>query len=138
MGTVHNVPNTQPAPFSYLLLQGCLGDISQLQKYVHYSNKKHLFVERLRENKKYSKSGPRVSDNLDRIVSQVMFGVFYRGLIYCAIPWDSPVMNYAAIIIPWGTAFGTYMVSNIGQQKSLFLYSLIGAYIGECFNHLLF
>ena len=76
--------------------------------------------------------------NLHRIVSQVMFGVFYRGLIYCAIPWDSSVMNYAALILPLGTAFGTYMVSNVGLQNSLFLYSLIGAYIGECFSHLLF
>ncbi|CAI8044298.1 TM2 domain-containing protein DDB_G0287015 [Geodia barretti] len=76
---------------------GYLGDIFRLQKYVHYSNKRYLFVERLRQNKKYSKSGPRVSDNFHRIVSQVMFGIFYRGLIYCAIPWDSHVMDYAAI-----------------------------------------
>ncbi|CAI8044297.1 DnaJ homolog subfamily C member 22 [Geodia barretti] len=113
---------------------GYLGDIFRLQKYVHYSNKRYLFVERLRQNKKYSKSGPRVSDNFHRIVSQVMFGVFYRGLIYCAIPWESPVMNYAAFILPLGTAFGTYMVSNVGLQESSFWWSLLGAYIGEFFG----
>ena len=90
-------------------------------------------MEQLKQKKKYSKNGPRVSDNYHRIVSQVMFGIFYRRLIYCAIPWDSPVMNYAAIILPLGTAFGTYMVSNVGQQKSSFWRSLLGAYIGEVF-----
>jgi DnaJ family protein C protein 22 len=112
---------------------GLLGDIVRLPTYVHYSNK-NKFVERLEQKKKYSKGGPPVSDNLHRIVSQVMFGVFYRGLIYCAIPWDSPVMNYAAIILPLGTAFGTYMVSNVGRQQSSFWWSLLGAYMGELFG----
>ena len=40
-------------------------------------------------------------------------------------------MSCAPLIIPLGTAFGTYMVSNVGRQKSSFLQSLIGAYIGE-------
>ena len=40
-------------------------------------------------------------------------------------------MSYAALIVPLGTAFGTYMVSNVGHQKSPFLLSLLGAYIGE-------
>jgi hypothetical protein len=61
-------------------------------------------------------------------------GLIYCGLIYCAIPWDSsPVMNYAAIILPLGTAFGTYMVSNVGKQKSSFWWSLLGAIIGDVF-----
>ena len=77
---------------------------------------------------------PQISHNYHRIVSQVMFGIFYRGLIYCAIPWDSPVMDYAAIILPLGTAFGTYMVSNAGRQQSYFWWSLLGAYIGEVFG----
>ena len=41
------------------------------------------------------------------------------------------MMSYAALIVPLGTAFGTYMVSNVGRQKSPFLYSLLGAYLGE-------
>ena len=40
-------------------------------------------------------------------------------------------MNYVTFIIPLGTAFGTYMVSNVGRQKSPFLLSLFGAYLGE-------
>ena len=43
-------------------------------------------------------------------------------------------MHYAAFIIPWGTAFGTYMVSNVGLQQSSFWWSLLGAYIGEFFG----
>ena len=41
------------------------------------------------------------------------------------------MMNFATLLIPLGTAFGTYMVSNAGRQKSPFLFSLLGAYIGE-------
>ena len=43
-------------------------------------------------------------------------------------------MNYAAIILPWETAFGTYMASNAGRQQSSFWWSLLGAYIGEVFG----
>ena len=60
-----------------------------------------------------------------------MFGVFYRTLIYSALPGESSIMDYAVLVVPLGSAFGTYMVSNVGRQKSSFLYSLLGAYIGE-------
>jgi hypothetical protein len=35
------------------------------------------------------------------------------------------------LIIPLGTAFGTYMVSNVGRQKSPFALAVLGAYLGE-------
>ena len=81
--------------------------------------------------KMQNQRGPSFFRNWHRLLGQVLFGAFYRGLIYCAIPWESSVMSYAALIVPLGTAFGTYMVSNVGRQKSPFHYSLLGAYIGE-------
>ena len=79
-----------------------------------------------------NQKGPGIFRNWHRLVAQVLFGAFYRGLIYCAIPWESSVTSYAALIlVPLGTAFGTYMVSNVGRQKSPPHYSLLGAYIGE-------
>ena len=88
------------------------------------------FMQHLQIKFHHSK-GPRIFSNLHRLVGQVLFGVFYRGLIHSAIPWESSVIDWAPLIIPLGTAFGTYMVSNVGRQKSPFYLSLIGAYIGE-------
>ena len=87
------------------------------------------------------KNTPRVLNNWLLVVGQVLFGAFYRGLIYYAIPWESFLLDYAALIIPLGTAFGTYIVSNVGRQKSPFYVSLIGAYFGEflaCEPHCIF
>ena len=78
-----------------------------------------------------NQKGPGIFSNWHRLLGQILFGIFYRGLIHCAIPWESSVMSCAALIVPLGTAFGTYMVSNVGRQKSPFLYSLLGAYLGE-------
>ena len=74
---------------------------------------------------------PSIFSNFPRLVGQIVFGVFYRWLLHCAIPEESAVVELAALIIPLGTAFGTYMVSNVGNQKSSFVYSFLGAYIGE-------
>ena len=110
----------------------------RLPKYVTYSNDENA-VELLNRKKKYSKTGPRVFENWHLLVGQVLFGIFYRGLILGAIPWDSIVMYNIIfpLIIPLGTAFGTYMVSNLGLQKSPFSLSLIGAYAGECLVYFL-
>ncbi|CAI8026914.1 hypothetical protein GBAR_LOCUS15417, partial [Geodia barretti] len=85
-----------------------------------------------------SSGGPEVLSNWHRLLGQVLFGALYRGLIYYAIPWDSSIMSCAVLIIPLGTAFGTYMVSNVGRQRSHICYSLIGAYVSEFFSLLLF
>ena len=77
------------------------------------------------------KCGPQVFCNWHLLVAQVFFGVFYHELILRAIPWESSIVNYAVYVIPLGAAFGTYMVSNVGRQKSPLHLSLIGAYIGE-------
>ena len=98
--------------------------------YVSDANNDSEFIELLQTKMRHSKR-PGIFSNLHRLVAQVLFGVFYRTLIYSAIPWDSEVINYAAFFMPLGTAFGTYMVSNVGRQKSPFFLSVVGAYIGE-------
>jgi hypothetical protein len=94
------------------------------------SNDDPEFIAELVLKIRYS-SRPRILRNWHRLVGQVLFGVFYRSLIYNAIPWESSVIYISPLIVPLGTAFGTYMVSNVGRQKSPFFLSLIGAYIGE-------
>ena len=75
-------------------------------------------------------SDPPVTQNWDRLVGQVLFGAFYRGLIHCAIPWEGSFIRFVAFVIPLGTAFGVHMVGNVGRQKSLVpITPLIGAYI---------
>ena len=114
-----------------LHLQGWLRDFWRIPTYVKDANDDIEFREQLKLKVRYSDSGPRVFRNWHLLVAQVLFGVFYRGLVYCAIPWDSSVMEFAVFLIPIGTAFGTYMVINVGRQKSPFHVSLLGAYIGE-------
>ena len=98
--------------------------------YVRDANEDEQFIEELDVKFRHT-NGPRIYRNWHRLVGQVLFGVFYRGLIFCAIPWDSSVIDWASLVIPLGTAFGTFMVSNVGRQKSSFSLSLIGAYVGE-------
>ena len=109
---------------------GWLRDFWRIPTYVRDVNEdeefmEHFLIEISRRN------GPKITKNFHRIVAQVMFGVFYRNLVYSAIPWESTVMDYTTLILPMGTAFGTYMVSNVGRQKSPFIFSLLGAYLGE-------
>ena len=110
---------------------GWVRDLWRLPTYVKDANDDGTFLELLAIKMRSQKNGPSIFRNWHRLMAQILFGAFYRGLIYCAIPWESSVMSYAALIVPLGTAFGTYMVSNVGRQKSPFLYSLLGAYIGE-------
>ncbi|CAI8002646.1 DnaJ homolog subfamily C member 22 [Geodia barretti] len=109
---------------------GWLRDFWRLPTYVRDSNDDPEFLEQLNVRFRHLR-GPRVFSNWHRLVGQVLFGAFYRGLIHCAIPWESSVIDFAALIVPLGTAFGTYMVSNVGRQKSPFYLALIGAYVGE-------
>ena len=98
--------------------------------YVRDANEDQRFIEELLVRIHYT-NGPSIFRNWHRLVGQVLFGIFYRCLIFCAIPWDSSVIDWASLVIPLGTAFGTFMVSNVGRQKSSFSLSLIGAYVGE-------
>lgn len=109
---------------------GWLRDFWRLPAYVRDANDDPEFIEQLVVKLRHLK-GPRIFSNWHRLVGQLLFGTFYRNLIYSAIPWESTVMSYAALIVPLGSAVGTYMVSNVGRQKSPFLFSLLGAYIGE-------
>lgn len=118
-----------PAHFGPLP-KGWLRDFWRLGSYVRDANDDPEVIELLTIKFKHSK-GPRIFPNWHRIVAQIIFGQFYRSLVFSAIPWESDVMSFATVIIPLGTAFGTYMVSNVGRQKSPFYLSLIGAYLGE-------
>lgn len=114
---------------------GCVGwtrDFWRLSTYVKDANDDPEFLEYLSIKFRRLK-GPRILSNWHRIVAQVLFGIFYRSLVFAAIPWESSVMWCAPFIIPLGTAFGTYMVSSVGRQKSSFAWSVAGAYLGELF-----
>ena len=122
-------------PIFYLVLYcshflGWLRDFWRLPTYVRDANDDPEFMQHFAIELK-NRTRPRITSNWHRIFAQILFGVFYRNLIYSAIPWESTLMNYAPFIIPLGTAFGTYMVSNVGRQKSPFILSLLGAYLGE-------
>ena len=112
------------------MLAGWLRDFWRIPTYVRDANNDPEFGEQLATKFKHRKS-PSIFSNWHRLVGQILFGVFYRNLVYCAIPWESSMIDYVAFVLPLGTAFGTYMVSNVGWQKSSFVYSLLGAYIGE-------
>ena len=61
-----------------------------------------------------------IYQNLHRIVGQVLFGYFYRMLVKLAVP-EEYYVSYPALLllfVPLGTAFGTYMISNIGRMRS--------------------
>ena len=54
-------------------------------------------------------------------------------LVKLAVP-EEYYVSYPSLLllfVPLGTAFGTYMVSNVGRMRSSFVYSLFGAYMGE-------
>ena len=116
--------------FGGLFGLGWLRDFWRIPLYVRDANEESGYMELLgAEIKYYGK--PSIWLNLHRIVGQVMFGYFYRGLVYYCIPEEMAGPGLVLLVIPIGTAFGTYMVSNVGRMQSSFLYSLIGAYTGE-------
>ena len=88
-------------------------------------------MEFLAANMRYNGS-PRVFKNIHRVVGEIMFAMFYRGLVYLAIPEEYNDQKALLVaVLPLGTAFGTYMVSNVGRIKSSWHYAIIGAYLGE-------
>ena len=108
---------------------GWLRDFWRIPTYVNEANEE--------DNSRAYRSGkPGICSNLSRIIGQVAFGLFFRRLVQYAIPRDMLLCGvnpevYALLLVPLGTTFGTWMVSNVGRIKSKFTYSLLGAYIGE-------
>ena len=110
---------------------GWLRDFYRIPAYVRDANEDQNYMALLTAEMRYNGS-PRTYKNTHRIIGQVMFGLFYRTLIYMAIPEEYVELKLLLLILlPLGTTFGTYMVSNVGRIKSSLRYAIIGAYVGE-------
>lgn len=115
---------------------GWLRDMYRIPAYVREANADSEFLLEVgREMRKRKR--PSVWANVHRVVAQVLFGLLYRSLILFALPEEYAEVGYiVTALVPLGTAFGAYMVSNTGIIKSSLTYSLAGAYLGEiCFGH---
>ena len=112
---------------------GWLRDFYRIPAYVREANGDSEFVLAYRTELRRRKR-PSVWSNIHRVIAQVLFGLFYRTLVYFSLPEEYSSVTYIVLLlVPLGTAFGAYMVSNSGTIKSRFKYSLIGAYVGEVF-----
>ena len=121
--------------FSGLFGIGWLRDIYRIPSYVKEANNDSEFT--VRQSFESRKKRPSVWSNSHRVVAQVLFGIFYRKLIFLSLPEEYIEVWYIVTsIVPLGTAFGAHMVSNTGNIKCRLMYSLAGAYVGEiCFGH---
>jgi len=116
--------------FAGIFRIGWLRDFWRIPSYVKEANNDKGYLGFLIAQMKYYKRLP-IYPNLHRIIGQVWFGYFYRMLVRCAVPEEYSYPALLLILAPIGTAFGTYMVSNVGRMRSPFVYSLFGAYAGE-------
>ena len=110
---------------------GWVRDFYRIPGYVREANNDRYYMEDLAvEMRRYRR--PSLWKYVHRIVGQVMFGYMYRALIRMAVPEEFQEIRWlTTLLVPVGSAVGTYMVSNIGRIKSSFTYSLVGAYVGE-------
>lgn len=110
---------------------GWIRDFTRIRGYVKEANAHPQFLSdygRLLRGRKR----PSVWKNLFRVVGQVSFGWFYRGLVMWALPEEYAENSFVVLLFaPLGSAFGTYMVSNVGVIKCRWKYSVLGAYLGE-------
>ena len=110
---------------------GWFRDFASIPRYVKEANGDPEYLEKLRTEMKWRKR-PSIWANITRVFAQVCFGCFYRAIVLAALPEEYGSNGFLILILaPLGTAFGTYMVSNIGAIKSRWGYSLMGAYLGE-------
>lgn len=109
---------------------GWLVDFGRIPAYVRESSTDPAYVQLQTAYMNLHRSPP-ICSNVRRILAQVLFGYFYRGLVYSAIPEDLSSPALICLLAPLGTAFGTYMVSNVGGIRSHYMYAVLGAYTGE-------
>ena len=123
--------------FGGLFGLGWLRDFYRIPGYVKEANGDGEFMLALQTELRRRRR-PSVWHNLHRVIGQVIFGLFYRTLIYYSLPEEYSQVDYiVALLAPLGTAFGAYMASNSGIIKSRLKYSLLGAYVGEIlFGHI--
>ena len=107
-----------------LFFIGWIRDLFRLPDYVADFNEDHEYMK-----KQASGSGqPRFS--VSRAIGEICFGMFYSGLIGMAIPEGFPDFVHV-ILCPVASAFGVYMVGNIGREKGSYIPVLLTAYCGE-------
>ena len=117
--------------FAGMMGLGWMRDFWKIPTYVKDANQEPAYMGVLGAEMRYYKK-PAICHNLHRIVGQLMFGWFYRAVVYNAIPEEYYSSSFIlTLLLPLGSAFGTYMVSNCGRIKSSFSFSLAGAYLGE-------
>ena len=117
--------------FAGLLGMGWLRDFWKIPTYVKDANEEPGYMGMLGAEMRYYRK-PTIFQNLHRIIGQIAFGMFYRSVVYYAIPEEYYTNIYIVLLlVPLGSAFGTYMVSNCGRIRSPFSFSLVGAYLGE-------
>ena len=104
---------------------GWIRDFFCLRTYTEEANRPYPTVRRR----------PYITANLHRVVGILMFSSLYSTIIENAIPVDEMSENVyfwvKLLLTPLGTAFGAYMVSNVGRICCRWTYPLIGAYAGE-------
>lgn len=115
---------------------GWLRDFFKIPSYVKEENEDHFFLAML-GNRIKARRRPSIWQHLSRVMVQVVFGSFYRQVILWALPEEYAANGIMVLgLAPLGSAFGAYMVSNIGTIRSPLPYSLLGAYVGElAFGH---
>lgn len=110
---------------------GWVRDFYRIPAYVKDANEDKSYMNFLAAEMRYQ-GKPRLLKYIHRFAAQMMFGMFYRTLVYLAIPEEYLELKLILLIfLPFGTAFGMYMVSNVGRIKSSLRYSISGAYLGE-------
>ena len=110
---------------------GWVRDFFKIPSYVREANEHPEFIMKMRMEMRKRKR-PLIWANRSRVIAGVFFGMLYRALVLFSLPEEYAANSYIVMFLaPLGTAFGTYMVSNVGAVKSHWKYPVIGAYLGE-------
>ena len=104
-------------------LVGWLKDFTSLSRYTEEANRGYP----VRLSKR-----PPIFSEMHRMVAILIFSLFYRMIVVNAVPTSLPSYNLIVLYVaPVGTAFGAYMVSNVGHISLSYKYPLIAAYATE-------
>ena len=120
---------------------GWFRDLVRIPDYVCDANEDQRYLAELGAYmRRYRFPSYTLYRNSYRVIAGVFVAMFYRWLFLSAIPKGNPPLIHdtltppslsAFFLGPLGTAFGVWLVSNVGRVKSRAAYSLVGAYAGE-------
>jgi DnaJ family protein C protein 22 len=126
--------------FGGMLGIGWLRDFIRIPSYVREANEHPEFIMKMRMDMR-KRRRPSIWGNRSRVLAGVMFGLFYRFLVLSSLPEEYATNSVIVMLLaPLGTAFGTYLVGNVGAIRSHWKYGLAGAYLGEAlfgYHHVL-